>query len=57
MPYRYLGHNTFESPGMPEGLSDTLAFELLPDGKIKCTHEFVFENNAKGKDTFWKEKK
>ncbi|MCP9770748.1 hypothetical protein EGI22_22825 [Lacihabitans sp. LS3-19] len=56
-PYEYVGKNTFQFPCMPEGLHDTLTFEILPNGKIEGRHEFLYENNQHGKATYWKIKK
>lgn len=35
--FDYLGNNTFEYPGTPEGLDMKLHFELLPSGSVKLT--------------------
>ncbi len=40
--YKYIGHNTFEYPGLPKGNSRTLTFEILGSGTIKCSMNSEF---------------
>jgi catechol 1,2-dioxygenase len=35
--YVYVGNNTFEYPGMPEGSHDSLQFELMASGDVRLT--------------------
>lgn len=52
--YRYIGNNTFEYAGMPKGMSETYTFEISGSGAIKCTINYVYENNEKGTSEYWK---
>jgi catechol 1,2-dioxygenase len=42
----YIGNNTFQDPGMPEGVSSIVQFQILTGGKIKATRTDV---NPSGK--------
>jgi catechol 1,2-dioxygenase len=52
--YRYIGNNTFDYAGMPKGMFETYTFELLGSGGVKCTLNFMYENNQKGTVEYWK---
>ena len=52
--YRYIGNNTFDYAGMPKGMFETYTFELLGAGGVKCTLNFMYENNQKGTIEYWK---
>ena len=51
--YKYIGHNTFEYPGLPKGMSRTLTFEILGSGAIKCSMNSD-NNGKKSSNEFWK---
>lgn len=51
--YKYIGHNTFEYPGLPKGNSRTFTFEILGSGAIKCTSNSEY-NGKKTSLEFWK---
>lgn len=52
--YRYVGYNTFEYAGMPKGMFETYTFEISGSGAIKCTLNYVNENNEKDTAEFVK---
>ncbi len=52
--YRYIGNNTFEYAGMPNGMFETYTFEISGSGAIKCTLKYQYENNEKGTAEFLK---
>ncbi|MDX1590774.1 MAG: hypothetical protein R3283_02355 [Balneolaceae bacterium] len=39
--FEYIGSNTFEYPGMPEGQAMKLYFELLPSGSVRMTTSYT----------------
>ena len=44
--FNYVGNNTFEYPGTPEGQSLKLHFELLPSGSVKLTMMYNGSGNS-----------
>jgi catechol 1,2-dioxygenase len=43
----YIDNNTFQPPGMPPGMSQTLLFELMTSGSVKLTMTSVDEKGKK----------
>ena len=51
--FRYIGNNSFECPGVPTGNYDSMAFEILGSGSIKCTLNYLYEGK-KGIEVYLK---
>jgi catechol 1,2-dioxygenase len=45
--FEYSGNNTFEYPGLPEGMYATLNFEIMPAGSIKLTYNYIDDDLIK----------
>lgn len=52
----YTGKNTFVYAGMPQGMSETLQFELMAFNAVELTHEYVDEKSVKHRAIYLKEK-
>ncbi|WP_336515444.1 hypothetical protein [Pollutibacter soli] len=54
--YKYIGENSFESPGMPDGSYEKLSFVLKPEGVIQMTIESKWGNKRSPISIFLKDK-
>jgi hypothetical protein len=52
----YIDKNTFQSPGLPEGMMNLFVFEITSNGSVKCTNTFVNDKGKKYVDVFIKGK-
>lgn len=44
--YLYIGNNKFEYAGLPNGMNETLTFEIMGSGTIQCTLNYTYEGKA-----------
>lgn len=44
--YLYIGNNKFEYDGLPNGMNETLTFEIMGSGTIQCTLNYTYEGKA-----------
>ena len=45
--FEYAGNNTFNYPAMPTGVYATLHFEILPNGSVKLTYDYIDDDLIK----------
>ncbi len=44
--YRYIGNNKFEYASQPNGMSETLTFEIMGSGVIQCTLNYTYDGKS-----------